>query len=129
LAGSFFIVYLVYYLITLSSKRRVLSLIQKYLIISDTEVAKKLQRPLEDIRKTSSSLSKNQKRKKWLVVFLNKRYIYLNEKGVENFKELYKRGYNEKQILENLQPDLKIRSRAEVKAIETTLISHKRLIK
>lgn len=100
---------------------------REYLIISDKDVAEKLKRPLNDIRKTMASLSKNQKKRKWLIVFLNKRYIFLNEKGVENFTQLYKRGYNEKKILENLQQDMKIRSRAEVKAIEITLINHDRL--
>ncbi|MFW9895542.1 MAG: hypothetical protein ACFFD7_07045 [Candidatus Thorarchaeota archaeon] len=98
-----------------------------YLIIGDNDLADKLQRPLDEIRKVLSSLSKNQKNKKWLVVFLNNRYIFLNEKGVENFKLLYNRGYNEKKILETLQNDMKIRSRAEVKAIEIALANHNRL--
>jgi Ca2+/Na+ antiporter len=127
LAGSFFIIYFVYYLITLSSKRRTLKEMQDYLIIYDKEVAEKLQRPLDDIRKAMSSLSKHQKKKKWLIVFLNNRYIFLNEKGVENFKQLYNRGFNEKKILENLQQEMKIKSRAEINAIITTLISHERL--
>ncbi|MFW9942914.1 MAG: hypothetical protein ACFFFT_17900 [Candidatus Thorarchaeota archaeon] len=127
LAGSFFIVYLVYYLFTLSFKKRVLRFMQEHLFISDTEVADKLKRPLGDIREIMSSLSKNQKKKKWLVVFLNKRYIFLNEQGVENYKHLYNRGYTEKKILEELQPEMKLRSRAEVKAIELTLINHGRL--
>ncbi|MFX1377283.1 MAG: hypothetical protein ACFFA0_15895 [Promethearchaeota archaeon] len=126
-AGSFFIVYLITYSFTLSSKKRVLNLMQGYLIISDNEIAEKLQRPLDYIRRTMSSLSKNQKKKKWLIVFLNKRYIFLNETGVENFKQLYNRGYNEKKILENLQQEMKIRSRAEVKAIEITLANNDRL--
>jgi hypothetical protein len=127
LASSFFIIIIMYYTISLSSKRRVLRLMKEYLIINDTEIADKLKRPIEDIRKTLSSLSKNQKKKKWLLVFLNKRYIFLNEKGVQNFKQIYNKGYNEKKILENLQSIMKIRSRAEVNAIITTLISYERL--
>lgn len=127
IAGSFFIIYLVSYLITLSSKRKLLRLMQAYSIISDKEIADKLEHPLDDIRKILSSLSKNQKNKKWLIVFLNKPYIFLNENGVESFKQLYKQGYTEKIILENLQLEMKIRSRAEIKAIETTLANHNRL--
>lgn len=127
LAGLFFIIYLILYLITLSSKRRLLRLIQEYSIINDKEIADKLERPLDDIRKLLSSLSKNQKKKKWLIAVLNKRYICLNENGVENFKQLYEKGYNEKKILENLQQKMNIRTRAEVKAIEKTLASHDRL--
>jgi hypothetical protein len=127
LTGSFFIIYLVFYLITHTLKRRVLRSIGEYSMISDKEIANMLERPLEDIRKVLSSLSKNQNNKKWLIVFLNKRYIFLNENGVENFKNLYKQGYNEKKILESLQQIMNIKTRAEVKAIEITLANHDRL--
>ncbi|MHA2039060.1 MAG: hypothetical protein ACW98X_21760 [Promethearchaeota archaeon] len=127
LAGSFFIIYLVSYLITLSSKRKLLRIMQEYPIISDKDVAEKLKRPLEDVRKILYSLAKNQKKKKWLIVFLNRRYIFLNESGVERFKQFYNQGFSEKIILENLQQEMKIRSRAEVKAIELTLASNNRL--
>ena len=36
-------------------------------------------------------------------------------------------GYNEKKILENLQRNTRIKSRAEVKAIELTLANQNRL--
>jgi hypothetical protein len=127
LAGFFFITYVISYIVTLSSKRKVLTLMLEYPIISDTEVSEKLNRPVEDIRRVLSSLSKNQKKKKWLVVFLKKRYIFLNENGVEIFKQVYERGYNEKKILETLQPKMNIRSRAEVKAIQITLANYNRL--
>lgn len=127
LAGAFFVLYLVSYLITLSSKRKLLSFMREYSIISDKDIADTLKRPIEDIRRTLLSLSKNQKNKKWLIVFLNKRYIFLNENGVDSFKQLYKQGYSEKIILENLQQVMKIRSRAEVKAIGVTLANHNRL--
>ena len=100
---------------------------QDYSLITDKEIADKLDRPLDDIRKTLYSLSKNQKKKKWLIVFLNERYILLNENGVDNFKQLYERGYSEKKILESLQQTMNIRTRAEVKAIEVTLANNKRL--
>lgn len=127
LAGIFFIVYFVSYTINLSFKRRILRLIQDYSIITDKEIADKLERPLEDIKKKLSSLSKNQRNKKWLVVFLNKRYIFLNEAGVENFKYVYEQGHNEKKILELLQQKMNIRTRAEVKAIQITLANNDRL--
>ncbi|MFX0048576.1 MAG: hypothetical protein ACFE8G_10470 [Candidatus Hermodarchaeota archaeon] len=129
LAGIFFAVYLVFYLISLSSKRRLLKIIREFPLINDKEISNKLERPLEDIRNTLFSLSKNQKNKKWLIVFLNNRYIFLNEQAVENFKQLYHMGYNEKTILEHLQRSTRIKSRAEVKAIELTLANQKRLNK
>ena len=127
LTGSFFIIYLALYLTTHTLKRRILKSIQEYSIISDKEIADMLERPLEDVRKVLSSLSKNQNKKKWLIVFLNKRYIFLNENGVENFKNLYRQGYSEKKILEDLQQIMNIKTRAEVKAIELTLANHDRL--
>ncbi len=127
LASLVFVVYLASFLISLSSKRSLLRIIQDYSYISDKEISKKLERPLEDIRNILFLLSKNQKNKKWLIVFLNTRYIFLNEQAVENFKQLYNKGYNEKKILEHLQRNTRIKSRAEVKAIELTLEYQKRL--
>ncbi len=90
-------------------------------------MANKLDRPLENIRNILFSLSKNQKNKKWLIVFLNKRYFFLNESAVQNFKQLHHMGYNEKKILEHLQRNTRIKSRAEVKAIELALTAQNRL--
>ena len=127
LAGILLLIYLFSFFITLSSKKRIIRFIQEYSIISDSEIAKKLKRPIESVRNALFSLSKKQKKKKWLIVFLNKRYIFLNENAVETFKELHHRGLNEKQIFESLRKNMNIRSRAEVKAIELTLTSQNRL--
>ena len=127
LASLVFVVYLVSFLISLSSKRRLLRLIRDYPIISDKEISNKMERTLEDVRNILFSLSKNQNKKKWLIVFLNNRYIFLNERVVKNFKQLYHMGYNEKKILEHLQRNTRIKSRAEVKAIEHTLANQNRL--
>jgi hypothetical protein len=127
LAGFFFFIYFISYLISLSSKRRLLRRIQSYLIISDSEIANKLNRSLDEIRNVLFSLSKNQKKKKWLIVYLNRRYIFLNEQAVKHFELLYYKGYNEKKIFENLQHKMRIRSRAEVKAIVSTLTNQHRL--
>ncbi|MFX1566994.1 MAG: hypothetical protein ACFFCV_01355 [Promethearchaeota archaeon] len=127
LACIFFLIYLISYSINSSSKGRLLGLIDSYLIISDNEIANKLQRSLEDVRKILYRLSKSQKNKKWLVVFLNNRYIFLNEKGVEHFLQFYEQGLNEKKILESLQNVMKINSRAEVRAIQNTLSDLNRL--
>jgi hypothetical protein len=117
------------YLISLSAKRKLLKIIREYPIISDKEISKIMQRPLDNIRNTLFSLSKNQKNRKWLIVFLNNRYIFLNEKAVDTYKQLYHMGFNEKKILENLQRHTRIKSRAEVKAIELTLANQNRLNK
>ena len=127
LAGLLLVFYLLSFIISLSSKRSLLKIIREYSTISDKEISNKLERPLDDIRSILFSLSKNQKNKKWLIVFLNRRYIFLNESAVESFKQLYHMGYNEKKILEHLQRNTRIKSRAEVKAIELTLANQNRL--
>jgi len=129
LATFIFIIYFSVFFITVSSKKNLLKSLQEYLLISDTEIAKKLQRRVDDIRRDLFSLAKNQKKKKWLIVYLNKRYLFLNMQAVEIFIQLYSRGFNEKQIFENLQPRMKIKSRAEVKAIQNTLANQNRLVK
>jgi Ca2+/Na+ antiporter len=128
LATFIFIIYFSVFFITVSSKKNLLKSLQEYLLISDTEIAKKLQRRVDDIRRDLFSLAKNQKKKKWLIVYLNKRYLFLNMQAVEIFIQLYSRGFNEKQIFENLQPRMNIKSRAEVKAIQNTLANQNRLV-
>jgi hypothetical protein len=127
LSGFFFLAYFISYMISASSKRKLLRAIRGYLIISDEEIAKKLKRPIEDVRNILFSLSKNQKKKDWLVVYLNKRYLFLNDRAVKHFELLYYKGYNEKRILENLQHKMRIKSRAEVKAIVTTMANQNRI--
>lgn len=123
----FLIIYIISYLVSLSLKKRLIRSAKKYPLVNDKEMAKKLQRPVEEIRNILFSLSKNQKRKRWLIVFLNKRYIFYNEDTIDRFKELYQMGYNEKEILKNLQKRIKVRTRAEIKAIENTLMNQHRL--
>jgi len=98
-----------------------------YSILSDNEIAKKAKRSVEEVRNILFALSKNQKRKKWLIVFLSKRYIFYSGDTIERFMTLYTQGFNEKQILRDLQKSIRIKTRAEVKAIENALISQKRL--
>ena len=100
---------------------------KQHYILNDDNIAQKLMCPLQEVRKKLFILSKDQKKKKWLIIFLNKRYILYNEHTIEKFKELYFKGYSEKEILENLKKQINIRTRAEIKAIENTLINQNRL--
>lgn len=121
------IIYLTSYLVSLSFKKKLIRSMAEYSLLSDDEIARKMKRPVDEIRNILFSLSRNQKRKKWLIVFINKRYVFYNGDTIEQFIELYSSGFNEKQILQNLQKSVRIRTRAEIKAIETTLMSQKRL--
>ncbi len=117
------------YIPSMSFKKKFIQAMRDYDVITDSEISKKLMRPLNYIREQMFILFKNQKRKKWLIILLNNRYIFYNFIAIQKFKELYDKGYGEKQILENLQNELDIKTRAEIKAIEDTLIHLKRLKK
>lgn len=129
LAAIIFVTYTSIFFTTVSSKKKLLKSLQGHMLISDTDIAKKLKRNLNDIQRELYALAKNQKKKKWLIVYLNKRYIFLNMQAVELFIRLFSRGFNEKEIFENLRPRMKIKSRAEVKAIQTALANQNRLVR
>jgi len=96
--------------------------------IDDKAIARSLKRKHEDIQKRMFKLSQKQRKQNWLIIFLNKQYIFYSEKIIEKFKELYNKGFGEKEILEELNK-LKVNTRAEVKVIEETLIKNDRLTK
>ncbi|MFX1600412.1 MAG: hypothetical protein ACFFB6_07435, partial [Promethearchaeota archaeon] len=100
---------------------------KKYHMIEDKTIAQKLTRPVEEIRETMQKLSIHQKRNKYLIVFLNDRYIFYHKNIIREFEELYNNGYNEKRIFEVFKPKINIRTRAEIKSIKDTLIHQKRL--
>ncbi|MFX1258243.1 MAG: hypothetical protein ACFFAN_10310 [Promethearchaeota archaeon] len=100
-----------------------------YYRIEETTVAKKLMRPLQEIHDQMFNLSNRQKWKNWVIVFLNNRYIFYHKYTLDKFKKLYNKGYSEKEIFENLKEEVKMRTRAEIKAIINTLIELNRVNK
>ena len=100
--------------------------IKEYKSIDDKTISKLLKKPLKKIQEQMFLMSIKQKRKEWLVIFLNKQYSFFNEKTIEAFTKLYNVGLGEKEILEKLT-NFKINTRAQVKAIEETLIKYNRL--
>jgi hypothetical protein len=97
-----------------------------YYMIEDDTIARELQRPLREVRQKMYELSQDLERKDYVIVFLNKHYIFYHGTTVEKFKELYKQGKNEKEILEELKP-FDLRTRKEVKTIKQTLNKFDRL--
>lgn len=95
-------------------------------MIEDDTVARELERPLREVRQKMYELSQNLDKKDYVVVFLNKRYIFYHGTTVDKFKELYHQGKTEKEILEELKP-FDLRTRAEVKTIKATLKKFNRL--
>ncbi|MFX1396726.1 MAG: hypothetical protein ACFFAS_06740 [Promethearchaeota archaeon] len=117
------------YLPSLSSSSRLKKYMSEYSTIEDAAIADKLLFSLEEVQTKMFKLSKNQKRNKWLIVRLNNRYIFYNEKAIITFRQLYYRGLTDKRIFEEMRRSMSIRTRSEVKAIELTLIKHQRLEK
>ncbi|MFX1481148.1 MAG: hypothetical protein ACFFCI_23965, partial [Promethearchaeota archaeon] len=99
---------------------------KQYYMIEDELIAQKFNKPLKKIRDKMFELSQGQEKKKWLIVFLNKQYIFVHEDTIQAFKEVYNKGYSEKEILDNLK-EYKITTRAEIKIIKDTLIKLNRL--
>ncbi|MGV9200297.1 MAG: hypothetical protein ACOC44_17295 [Promethearchaeia archaeon] len=99
---------------------------KKYYMIEDDTVAQELERPLREVRQKMYELSQDLGKKDYVIVFLNKRYIFYHGTTIERFNELYAEGKNEKEILEELKP-FDLRTRAEVKAIKQTLKKFDRL--
>lgn len=120
-------IFILYYVPSLSFKKRLTRFMKRYNMIEDKTIAQNLKRPLEEIREILQKLSTHQKRNKWLIVFLNDRYIFYHKNIIREFSESFYNGYNEKRIFEALRPKINIKTRAEIKAIEDTLIHHKRL--
>ncbi|MFX0039935.1 MAG: hypothetical protein ACFFCY_13085 [Promethearchaeota archaeon] len=115
------------YIFSLTFKKKLIRTMQKHNRIADNDLAKDLNCRIEKIRKTLSKLYHHQKSKSGLVVFLNNRYIFYNNETINKFKQLYSKGFKEKEILENLKTNMDLKTRAEIKAIKDTLINHKKL--
>ncbi len=114
------------YIPTLFFNKKLKNFLSDYSSIEDKIVARKLKRSLPKIQEKMHNLSKKQDKKNWLIIFMNRHYIFYNEETVEKFREYYIKGLGEKEILEKLKKsDIKIR--AEIKAIEETLIENSRL--
>jgi len=120
------VVFGISYIPSLFFGNTLVNLMTNYYKIEDDMIARELKRPLEKVQEKMYDLAQKQENKLWLIVYLNKRYIFYHEETVEKFKELYNRGHGEKEILENLQ-EIDLKTRAEVKAIKDTLIKYHRL--
>ena len=120
------ILFLLSYLPGLFTRGKLVHFLKDYYMIEDDTVAEELGKPLREVRKEMFELMQNQKRKKWLIVFLNKRYIFFHPLTVQKFKELYHEGYEEKELLQELKEN-DLRTKEEVKVIKKTLQKNGRL--
>lgn len=120
---------LLIYLFSLSLKKRIMRAMQNHLRMIDTDIAEELNQPIQRIRKALIKLHKHQKKKNGLIIYLNNRYILYNLFSVNKLLELFNKGIREKEILEQLKEIIGLKTRAEVKVIEDTLIDHKKIKK
>jgi len=118
--------FMISYIPGLFFSNKLLRFMKGFFMIEDDTIAEQLKRPIRDIREKMFEISQLQNKKKWLIVFQNKRYIYFHSETIEKFMDLHKKGYSDKEILDSLQEN-DLRTRAEVKIIRETLIKHERL--
>jgi hypothetical protein len=126
MSGITLALFLISYIPTLLFKRKIKNFLKKFYKIEDELIARKFKKPLQKIQEILFESSQNQEKKKSLIVFLNKQYIFYHEETIKKFKEVYNKGFSEKEILDNLK-DYKIITKAEIKAIKDNLIRLNRL--
>ncbi|MBN1800182.1 MAG: hypothetical protein JW891_01670 [Candidatus Lokiarchaeota archaeon] len=115
------IIYIITFVPPLVYKSRLMKFVQMQERIEDKQIARYLNKPMQKVQERMFKLSEKQDNKPWLVVFLNKQYIFYRDDIVEKFNQLLEKGLSEKELLENMQGS-KISTRAEVKAMKDTLI-------
>jgi hypothetical protein len=126
MSGITLLLFLLSYVPRLLFKRRLNKFLKKFYKIEDELIARKFQKPLQKIQDEMFELSQKQGTKEWLIAFLNKQYIFYHEKTITKFKEVYNKGFTEKEILDNLK-DYKVTTRAEIKAIKDNLVKLNRI--
>ncbi len=125
---TFIFGFIVSYIPSLSFRKRLIKLMNKYDKIEDFMVSRKISRSIPIVQNYMYKLSKRQRHKKWLIVYLDKRYIFYSKKAIQEFLKLYGYGYQEKKILECLKKNINLKTRAEIKAIKDTLTRSKRIL-
>ncbi|MFX1273510.1 MAG: hypothetical protein ACFFBP_21005 [Promethearchaeota archaeon] len=118
--------FLVSYINSLFFTKKLNKTLKSHYKIDDRMVARKLKEPLKKIQEKMYDLTQYQSNKEWLIIFLERHYIYYHKEVIVKFNELYSMGSNEKEILEGLK-DFDIETRAEIKSIRETLIKHNRI--
>ncbi|MHA1986887.1 MAG: hypothetical protein ACW98D_09630 [Promethearchaeota archaeon] len=126
MAGITIALFLLSYIPRFFFKNKIHKFMKGFYKIEDELIARKLKKTLKKVREEMFELSQNQKKKKWLIVFLNKQYIFYHQETIQEFKTVYNKGFSEKEILDSLN-EYKVNTRVEIKAIKETLIKLERL--
>lgn len=120
------VLFMVSYIPPQFSMSKLVRYMKGYFMIEDDTIAEELKRPIRDIQEKMYNLSQVQEKKKWLIVFLNKRYTFYHKETIEKFTSFHNQGYSDKEILDGLQEN-DLRTRAEVNIIKETLLKHGRI--
>jgi hypothetical protein len=126
MTGITLVLFLLSFIPELLFKNKIQKFMKKFYKIEDELIARKFNKPLKRVREELFELTQNQMKKKWLIVFLNKQYIYYHQETISKFIEFYSKGFSEKEILDNLK-DYKLNTRVEIKIITETLVKLDRL--
>ncbi len=126
ISGITLVLFILSYIPKLFFKNKIQKFMKKFYKIEDEIIARKFKKRIEVIRDELFELSQNQEKKKWLIAFLNKQYIFYHEETIVKFSEVYNKGFSEKEILDNLK-EYKITTRAEIKIIKESLVKLNRL--
>ncbi|MFX0140326.1 MAG: hypothetical protein ACFFDN_42190 [Candidatus Hodarchaeota archaeon] len=126
MTGITLVLFLLSFLPRLLFKNKLRRFMKKFYKMEDELIARKFKKPLQKIQDELFELSQKQEKKKWLIIFLNKQYIFYHHETIEAFEKFYNKGYSEKEILDNLN-DYKITTRGEIKAIKENLVKLDRL--
>jgi hypothetical protein len=124
------------YIPNLIFTRKLMKLMKIYYRIEDKTIGRLMNKSLQKIQEKMFDLSQKQVKKKkwqfwlknknWLIIYLDKQYIFYHQQTISRFKELYYKGFGDKEILEQLK-EYELKSKAEVKAITEELIKYDKL--
>ena len=118
--------FVISYISSLLFSNKLQKVLREYNKVDDRIVARKTRQPLKKIQEEMFKLSQYQHEKDYLIVFLEKHYIFFHSKVINKFNELYGNGKNEKEMLEGLK-SFNLETRAEIKAIRDTLLKLNRI--
>ena len=126
MAGITIVLFFLSYIPRFFFKSKLHKFMKGFYKIEDELIARKLKKTLKKVRDEMFELSQSQRKKKWLIVFLNKQYIFYHQETIQEFKTVYNKGFTEKEILDSLN-EYKVNTRVEIKVIKETLIKLERL--
>lgn len=124
------------YIPSLFFTRKLMKLMKIYYRIEDKTIGRLMNKSLQKIQEKMFDLSQKQVKKKkwqfwlknknWLIIYLDKQYLFYHQQTISRFKELYYKGFGDKEILEQLK-EYELKSKSEVKAIIEELIKYDKL--